>query len=932
MTNNLLLSFVFIVSFLCTPFAFSESQTDVDFCTNGFDGINFDDLSTGDEFNYLERLGYTPIPEAERILFTEAWLHSQVQSAINEPGYAGEIYIANDAGIDKLYLVDTALTKYPQPIKLDQFTADLDHTDTYYLEVLGAYGNPQPQDFPYSIRVIENLVFDRIEEGSDEVFIQTKQEAATIDGIETMVTVKYIYIVDEYYDDPVGIAITSFINNLNNIESTLNDYGLSIRDGGDFSDGDEENASGDSKGVNLYAVFNDPVGFQEQVLDAIRLEISSLAGECLTQLAPENCPQLNRDDIYNIDGVEATTKIDLGSGPRVTVDEFVLAVNTSALAACAVGYYLFGTDGTDSDFWPEFDPSVGDSGITWARFNTQFLTIDDFAVNIFGKLDLAFIEIDGSYDFLSPLLLDFKATFGTFEALALEFQGYANDVKTYFMNLIGWDDDGDGSSFEFPNIFEYKAVEIAAAPPLEITKEYDWVGLDVGSDSTLAVNVSAHAEMRAGEQEMTNPTHSTHAYAHYARATAEANVTIFNKEASLASAASAAYVGIDRVSAQMDAQILGYNWNDENLGVDVNHPLVSLVETYDNSNSQSETIFQTVIPIGPIPLVLHAGAFVRSGLFVEYGLVSLKVFAKAKPYVAAGLTASARLDIVVAAVGVTAGLTLVDVGIPVTAHAALLHTNNGEPYIDLDLNGDATYRLLDGHLTVFAQYYVPRIGLPPWKKKKINKVWFKWSGMGAKQSIFSWGATLGKNGLEMRGNALTMGITDLDEGSTLNDKVIAIISYQAKTGNRINDSLTAVQSQIDFADDVVALSAQGVVTIQSLNSDLARYDVELVQVFNSEDPEQRDTDGDGILDVVEAEEGTDPLLTDSDGDGLPDGYELSKSYLDPNNAADALLDTDGDGFSNLNEFAASSDPLNENITPENIAAIIMIPILGLILH
>jgi hypothetical protein len=928
MINKLVLSLVFILSSFNAPFAFSESETKVDFCS-----VGFDDLTNGEEINYLARLGYTAIPESERVYFSETWLRSQVQSVQAEPGYNGEIYIASDAGIDKLYLVDAEIHKYPQPIKLSQFAAELDHTDLHYLAVLGAYADTEePEKFPYTADEIERLVSVRIALGSDEVFIQTKQETATVNDVKKTITVKYIYIVNAEYYDPIGIPIADFIHNLNSVESILNDYGLSIRDGGDFSDGDEENSSGNSKGVNLYAIFNDPVGFQEQVLDAVRLEVSQFAGKCLSQIAPKDCPQINRNDVYSINGVDPTTKIDLGSGPRVTVDEFVLAVNTSALAACAAGYYLFGTDGTSSDFWPEFDPSSGDSGLTWARFNIHFLSIDGFVLNIFGKLDSAFISIDGDFEFLSPLLLHFKTEFGSFDALALEFRGYANDVETYFMNLIGWDDDGNGTSIEIPNIFEYKAVEIAAAPPLEITKEYDWIGLDVGSESTLAANVFAHAEMRAGEHEITNSALTTHAFAHYARATAEANVIVFNNKATLASAASAAYVGLDRVSAQMDAQILGYNWNDEELGVDENHPLVSLVETYNNSNSQSQTIFQTVIPIGPIPLVLHAGAFVRSGLFVEYGLVSLKVFAKAKPYVAAGLTASARLDIWIAQVGVEAGLTLIDVGIPVTAHAALLHTDNNEPYIDLNLNGDATYRILDGYLTAYAQYMVPRFGLPPWKKKRINKVLFTWTGMGASQSIFSWGATLGKNGLEMRGNALTMGITELNEGSTLNDKVIAIISYQGKTRNRINDSLTAVQSQIDFAEDSVGMTLQGVAAIQNLSSDMLRYDMELTQVFDNEDPLQRDTDGDGALDVVEAEEGTNPLLADSDDDGIPDNYELLNSYLDPNNSADALLDTDGDGFSNLDEFLVSSDPLNENITPENITAIIMIPILGLILH
>ena len=204
--------------------------------------------------------------------------------------------------------------------------------------------------------------------------------------------------------------------------------------------------------------------------------------------------------------------------------------------------------------------------------------------------------------------------------------------------------------------------------------------------------------------------------------------------------------------------------------------------------------------------------------------------------------------------------------------------------------------------------------------------------MGAEQSIFSWGATLGSQGLKLRGNPLTMGIDELDEGSTLNDKVIAIIGYQNDTNNKIADSLGAVVSQIDSAQNLKEMTAQGIIERQLLDTELTRYNTELIQIFNEEDPLQKDTDNDGIPDVEEEAQGTDPKSSDSDGDGIPDSYELAKTYLDPNNPNDAALDQDGDGFSNVDEVNVSSDPNNPNITPDNIQAILMIPIISLILQ
>lgn len=66
----------------------------------------------------------------------------------------------------------------------------------------------------------------------------------------------------------------------------------------------------------------------------------------------------------------------------------------------------------------------------------------------------------------------------------------------------------------------------------------------------------------------------------------------------------------------------------------------------------------------------------------------------------------------------------------------------------------------------------------------------------------------------------------------------------------------------------------------------------------------KDTDQDGLLDVIEVQLGTDPKNPDTDGDGLKDSDEVNKYSTDPLKA-----DTDDDGLPDGREIQLRTDPL-----------------------
>ncbi len=78
----------------------------------------------------------------------------------------------------------------------------------------------------------------------------------------------------------------------------------------------------------------------------------------------------------------------------------------------------------------------------------------------------------------------------------------------------------------------------------------------------------------------------------------------------------------------------------------------------------------------------------------------------------------------------------------------------------------------------------------------------------------------------------------------------------------------------------------------------------------------RDTDGDGVPDIIEAYLGMDPLTSDfgvdSDGDGWTDFEEWVRG-TNPNDAAVEPLDTDGDGWSDFDEILRGTDPALLNL-------------------
>lgn len=72
-----------------------------------------------------------------------------------------------------------------------------------------------------------------------------------------------------------------------------------------------------------------------------------------------------------------------------------------------------------------------------------------------------------------------------------------------------------------------------------------------------------------------------------------------------------------------------------------------------------------------------------------------------------------------------------------------------------------------------------------------------------------------------------------------------------------------------------------------------------------------DSDHDGLSNIMEVTIGTDPNRADTDGDGLSDGDEVDVYHTDPLNP-----DSDGDRFSDSDEIRAGTNPLDSKSVPD----------------
>jgi hypothetical protein len=159
------------------------------------------------------------------------------------------------------------------------------------------------------------------------------------------------------------------------------------------------------------------------------------------------------------------------------------------------------------------------------------------------------------------------------------------------------------------------------------------------------------------------------------------------------------------------------------------------------------------------------------------------------------------------------------------------------------------------------------------------------------------------------------------------NQVYILVAYTDGVGFTVVVSGTKIQSLKDSDQDGLLDAIETILGTDPNNPDTdgdGLKDGEEINTYGT-DPLNPDTDNDGLADREEVNLGTDPLKSDSDGDGLADGREvqLGTSPRMSDSDADGLLDgdeitrgtnplksdTDDDGLLDGKEIQRGTDPL-----------------------
>ncbi|WP_437755723.1 hypothetical protein [Sorangium sp. So ce1389] len=425
---------------------------------------------------------------------------------------------------------------------------------------------------------------------------------------------------------------------------------------------------------------------------------------------------------------ESGDRVEIERGMTLTARQFVARINNQEKVLCSLGYSIFHELGGPTGLTSVADP------VQWLKRKRDEIITHLGISRLNPKFDWQTIDDVKSY-----------------EEIAAEVDRVLAARKTpspeQLHELTKQSTAELGPEFQIP---DFPDIPVPVAPrrmDLALTKRKDWAGINEGSRDTLNVYANAWYEIRGSERE------------EEAIAEGKAGFYVLGKEINALRGYASFYAGPAEVRAHAEFRALGHDiFPPLDIAGKVSHKeSVPRLFSWSFDESSVSTFF-----IGPIPLSVTIGARANVFLGYEVALATTEVNASVLPgadaqgYIDAGVGFGGFLS-----AGAGGEVDLLHLSPTLAGNVGMRFDGEGVPFLRLGLNSDLVYSALNGRVYAYAEYPVPRFGLPPWKVKKSTLDIFSWPGFTGNYKIMNWGMDLSPFGVHLSGDLVDQ--TDREE-------------------------------------------------------------------------------------------------------------------------------------------------------------------------
>jgi|GEM_PF-2968896 hypothetical protein len=585
--------------------------------------------------------------------------------------------------------------------------------------------------------------------------------------------------VDGVVRESVYFAGTAadYLNYLNSKEETLSRLGYSLRDSADELNFRKIPVDVRELRASLLKALNT---FAPQLVDIVREP--KLGDEC------------TKIPVEYIDKVPETFAAKYKDQVQ-KVKEALEGLNGIQDGLCAIGYSLFDTLGQD----PGEEPS-------------EFVTkVIDYKEKLIESLGLSpYLDLLNSENIKK--IKSFVAISQEIDALvrARKFPGPEQifDLRKKINAELP-------PNLKIPDVPSIPVPVPAKPENLNIKKKKAWPGFVFGQRDRVSVESWASMEIAGNETEQSM--------------TASADATLYIFARPINALGGYGFLQVTPQKARTEIRL-------QALGQDVFEPLVEeslpgpakekpelFVFNFDKAYSQQ-------FAIGPVPVNVKAGARAKVSLGYRAGLDVTRLIAAVLPTASAAGYAEGTVGVAdVLSAGAGAELTILDLTVPLTGEAGYRFDEVGYPYQSLRINAEAIYEYLNGRIYAYAEYPVPRLGVPPWKIKKDNLDIFAFKGGRVRHKILSWTLDIGRLGSRLGGDLLDQ--DDKSQSEQINQAILleqrrqAVAELEAAVNSKGRDIFTGIATDLNSeaniratvqSDEVAAFEDQFQVNVSNL--------------------------------------------------------------------------------------------------------------------